>query len=223
MVAPGAIRSIISGLMGEEAHLHKKSLRLRPGPAPYPRPDIASDASSCLKEAMLSEWQIKSRAHACARTHAPFSEGEVIYTLLFRDESGFRREDICEAAWPSYQETIQPFSFWKSTYENPPPPPPEPLPKESVETHLRKLIQEDQPAETNARYILALMLERKKTLKQVDVRQTGNERVLIYEHAKTGEVFLILDPQLRLDQLDSVQAEVYAFLSPPEQTLQPEQ
>jgi hypothetical protein len=172
---------------------------------------------------MLSEWQIKSRAHTCARTQAPFSEGEVIYTLLFRDESGFRREDICEKAWQSYPENAQPFSFWKSTYENPAPPPPEPLPKESVETHLRQLIQEDQPQKANARYVLALMLERKRTLRQVDVRETADERILIYEHAKTGEVFLILDPQLRLDQLDSVQAEVYAFLSPQDQTLQPEQ
>jgi hypothetical protein len=165
---------------------------------------------------MLSEWQIKSRAHACARSQAPFSEGDVIYTLLFRDESGFRREDISEQAWHSCQESVRPFSFWKSTYENPSPPPPEPLPKESVETHLRQLIQEDQPEKANARYILALMLERKKTLKQVDVRETS-------EHTKTGEVFLILDPKLRLDQLDGVQAEVYAFLSPPDQTLQPEQ
>jgi hypothetical protein len=172
---------------------------------------------------MLSEWQIKSRAHACARTQAPFSEGHAIYTLLFRDDSGFRREDISEEAWHSCQESVQPFSFWKSFYENPPPPPPEPLPKESVETHLRQLIQEDQPEKTNARYILALMLERKKTLKQVDVRETGDERILIYEHVKTGEVFLILDPKLRLDQLDAVQTEVYAFLSPPDQTLQPEQ
>jgi len=172
---------------------------------------------------MLSEWQIKSRAHACARSQAPFSECDVIYTLLFRDESGFRREDISEQAWHSGQESVRPFSFWKSTYENPSPPPPEPLPKESVETHLRQLIQEDQPEKANARYVLALMLERKKTLKQVDVRQTDDERILIYQHVKTGEVFLILDPKLRLDQLDDVQTEVYAFLSPPDQTLQPEQ
>jgi len=172
---------------------------------------------------MLSEWQIKSRAHACARSQYPFSEGDVIYTLLFRDESGFRREDISEQAWRSCHESVRPFSFWKSTYENPSPPPPEPLQKESVETHLRQLIQEDQPEKANARYILALMLERKKTLRQVDVRETGDERILIYEHAKTGEVFLILDPKLRLDQLDSVQTEVYAFLSGPDQTLQPEQ
>jgi hypothetical protein len=172
---------------------------------------------------MLSEWQIKSRAHACARSQAPFSEGDVIYTLLFRDESGFRREDISEQAWRSCHESVRPFSFWKSIYENPSPPPPEPLPKESVETHLRQLIQEDQPEKANARYVLALMLERKKTLKQVDVRQTGDERILIYEHVKTGEVFLILDPKLRLDQLEGVQTEIYAFLSPPDQTLQPEQ
>jgi hypothetical protein len=172
---------------------------------------------------MLSEWQIKSRAHSCARTETPFSDGEVIYTLLFRDKSGFRREDISEAAWHSRQETIEPFSFWKSVYEAASPAPPEPLPKESVEAHLRQLIQEDRPEKINARYILALMLERKKTLKQVDVRETGDERILIYEHARTGEVFLILDPMLRLDQLDAVQNELYAFLAPRNQSLQPEQ
>jgi hypothetical protein len=172
---------------------------------------------------MLSEWQIKSRAHVCARTQAPFTSGETIYTLLFQDKSGFRREDISEAAWHSGRETIDPFSFWKSTYEIPPAAPPDPLPKESVEEHLRHLIQEDQPGKINARYILALMLERKKTLKQVDIREAGGERILIYEHSKTGEVFLILDPRLRLDQVDAVQNEVYASLLPPDQSLQPEQ
>jgi hypothetical protein len=32
-----------------------------------------------------------------------------------------------------------------------------------------------------------------------------------------------LDPELRLDQLDAVQNELYAFLAPRSQTLQPEQ
>jgi hypothetical protein len=192
-------------------------------PTAFKLTEIDSLRRSCLKEAMLSEWQIKSRSHSCARTQARFSNGEVIYTLLFREGPDFRREDISEAAWLSRPETVEPFSFWKSTYEDPPPAPPEPLPKESVEAHLRQLIQEDQPEKINARYILALMLERKKTLKQVDVRENGDERILIYEHAKTGEVFLILDPRLQLDQIDAVQNEVYAFLAPRDQFLQPEQ
>ena len=32
--------------------------------------------------------------------------------------------------------------------------------------------------------------------------------VLVYEHARTGDVFLVPDVQLRLDELESVQAEV---------------
>ena len=36
--------------------------------------------------------------------------------------------------------------------------------------------------------------------------------MLIYEHAKTGEVFVIPDPQLRLDQIEAVQNEVAAQL-----------
>ena len=36
----------------------------------------------------------------------------------------------------------------------------------------------------------------------------------IYEHTKTGEVFVIPDPQLRLDQIEQVQQEVAALLAP---------
>jgi hypothetical protein len=35
---------------------------------------------------------------------------------------------------------------------------------------------------------------------------------LIYEHAKTGDVFVVPDPQLRLDELGGVQAEVAQLL-----------
>jgi hypothetical protein len=66
------------------------------------------------------------------------------------------------------------------------------------------------------------MLERKKVLKQVDARETKEERLLIYEHAKTGEVFIIPDPRLKLAELEKVQQEVYALLTGSGQKGQPE-
>jgi citrate lyase subunit beta/citryl-CoA lyase len=45
---------------------------------------------------MQQDWEIKGRSHACTRTGKTFEEGEFFYTLLFRDEAGFRRE--CEEA-----------------------------------------------------------------------------------------------------------------------------
>ena len=65
----------------------------------------------------------------------------------------------------------------------------------------------------NACYVLAAMLERKRVLKQVktESRDAGN-RVLVYEQGSTGDVFIVPDPQLRLDELESVQNEVAELL-----------
>jgi hypothetical protein len=166
-----------------------------------------------LLPAMLSEWEIKARSHRCARTNEPFRDGAYIYTLLFRERIGFRREDISEKAWRELKDASSLFSFWKAKYEAPPPRPPESMPKESTEELLRRLIRDERPDQLNARYVLAVMLERKKILKQVDVRETSDEKWLIYEHAKSGEAFIIVDPRLRLDQIDAVQQELMDLLA----------
>ncbi len=116
---------------------------------------------------LANDWPIKHRADVCAATGRPFQAGEQFYTLLFREVEGFRREDLSEEAWSKRNENIRPFSFWKSRYEPPPDPPPDPLPKENAEDLLRRLLAEDNKAHANACYVLAVMLERKRVLKQV--------------------------------------------------------
>ncbi len=56
------------------------------------------------------------------------------------------------------------------------------------------------------------MLERKRVLKQIKTETAENGPVLIYEHAKNGDVFIVPDAQLRLDELDAVQNEVATLL-----------
>jgi hypothetical protein len=60
--------------------------------------------------------------------------------------------------------------------------------------------------------VLAVMLERKRVLKQIKSEQVENGRVLIYEHGATGDVFIVPDPQLRLGELGNVQNEVADLL-----------
>ena len=157
-----------------------------------------------------NDWAIKTRADACAATQRPFEAGEYFYTLLFRDPEGFRREDLSEEAWTKRNENIHPFSFWKTRYE-PVPENPEPLGKENAEQLFRRLITcEDPPA--NACYVLAAMLERKRVLKQIKTETAEKGRLLIYEHGVTGDVFIVPDPGLRLDELESVQNEVAQLL-----------
>lgn len=161
---------------------------------------------------LADEWSIQHRAEACAVTGRPFAAGENFYTLLFRDGSGFRRQDLSEEAWRERNENLQPFSFWRSRFEPPPAAPPEPLPKENAEELFRRLVAAGDNANANACYVLAAMLERKRVLKQIQTDQNEHGRVLIYEHVKTGDVFVVPDPQLRLDELGGVQTEVAQLL-----------
>ncbi|MCX7713297.1 MAG: hypothetical protein N2035_06500 [Chthoniobacterales bacterium] len=159
--------------------------------------------------ALTNDWEIQTPSHQCKITGQKFQEGQIFYTLLFREENGFRREDLCEEAWKNYDKKKQAFSLWKSKY-NPPPPRTEPIPTNNAESLLRQLIQENNPQTRNVRYILAVMLERKRTLRP---QKSSDSSVLVYQHAKTGEVFVIEDPKLKLEQLPIIQREVVQLLN----------
>lgn len=161
-----------------------------------------------MNPSLANDWPIKHRADVCARTQRPFEPGEQFYTLLFREGEGFRREDLSEEAWAQRNENIRPFSFWKTKYEPPPAEPPEALAKENAEDLLRRLLARNEPSNANACYVLAIMLERKRVLKPIKSEESEGRPVLVYEHAKTGDVFIVPDVHLRLSELEEVQNEV---------------
>ncbi len=100
---------------------------------------------------------------------------------------------------------------WQGIYELPPPPV-EPIHKENAESLLRKLVELDDPRYVPAMYILAVMLERKRLLKVKEQVVRDGQRVFIYEHPRTGDVFTVVDPVLQLNQLDAVQRDVAELL-----------
>jgi len=51
-----------------------------------------------------------------------------------------------------------------------------------------------------------------RVLKQIKTENAEKGRLLIYEHGATGDVFIVPDPGLRLDELEHVQNEVAQLL-----------
>ena len=167
--------------------------------------------------AITQNWNIKSRSHQCFATGEKFTDGEAIVATIFPDPEDvdrFERHDFSERGWADRPDSEpSPFSSWHTTYEAPvKEEKPEVVEKESAESLLRRLVEEDEPHTENTRFILAIMLERKKQLKQIEVNHTGHSRLLIYEHDKSGEVFIVKDPELKLDEVDQVQQEVSDLL-----------
>ena len=163
---------------------------------------------------LMQEWNIQARALQCAVTSRPFDKGERVYSALYWRDGQYQRVDLCADAWKARNENIEPLSAWQTEFVPPPPPEPEPLKKDDAESLLRRLMAENAPATRNARYILALMLERKKVLRQVERQRQEGGSALVYEHLPSGEVWLIEDPGLKLNELSAVQDEVAHLLAP---------
>ena len=163
----------------------------------------------------MDNWNIQSRAAACQTCSQPFADKQIYHTLLFDVPPDLRRSDICETCWQK-QNTGDTrsrtgfISHWQGIYESPVVS--DPIQKETAETLLRKLIEQNDPRYAPAGYILAVMLERKRILKVKEQVVRDGTRVFIYEQPATGDVFAIADPHLRLDQLEEVQRDIAALL-----------
>ncbi len=167
----------------------------------------------------MIDWNIQARSHVCQGCHKHFVDQESFHTTLRDERIGFERRDLCVACWNSENgelnlggEKHRIVSQWQVVYITPPASPPDAIQKDTAESLLRKLVSQNDPTHEGARYILAVMLERKRVLKSKGQVKEGDRRVLIYEQPKTGDVFMIVDPKLQLNQLESVQRDVLQLL-----------
>lgn len=164
---------------------------------------------------MLQNWHIRTRTHVCAQTEVPFDDGQAIHTAIYFDPEtgGYLRRDVSLEAWAAELAERTPYSSWKSVYQkNVSEERPDIASKENALVLLQRLIEEDEAHTEHARYILAVMLERKKQLSETAVKDTETGKMRFYENKKSGDVFIIRDPELHLDELESVQEEVAMLL-----------
>jgi len=164
----------------------------------------------------MLEWNIQSRAHTCHFTHHHFVEGESYHTVLLENRSGFERLDLSAAAWREHGTEISGragfVSHWKGTYQAPAAAPPEAIRRDDAESLLRALLERRDERYGAAAFILAVMLERKRLLRMKGQAREGGKRVLLYEQPRTGDVFVVTDPELQLSQLEAVQRDVGLLL-----------
>ncbi|MGH7953453.1 MAG: hypothetical protein ACREFE_16280 [Limisphaerales bacterium] len=165
----------------------------------------------------MNEWNIQCRADACEACGKLFADRETFHTLLFDEcAENLRRSDVCEACWQNQfsdgaRERKGFISHWQTIYEAPAPVV-DAIQKDTAETLLRKLIEQNDPRYAPTAFILAVMLERKRILKVKEQIVRDGRRAFIYEQPKTGDIFTIADPDLQLNQLEAVQRDVAQLL-----------
>jgi hypothetical protein len=158
----------------------------------------------------MTDYQIQASTRRCAVTGLELKPGERYYSVLIDDGATLTRKDYSLQAWQGPPEGA--FSFWQGRLPAGTAPRRPPIDDDILLECFARLEGELEPGKVSFRYVLALLLVRRKRLRLEDVRQEDGQEVLSLRDARTGARHQVIDPGLPDDELEAVQDEVFQLL-----------
>ncbi len=147
----------------------------------------------------MSEWRIHHYQARCSTCGRSFEEGEAFFSLLFLEPEALRREDLCQGCLgpPGAGAGLV---FWRRRHR------PDrrrglAVDFEALEELFLALDGRSEERLAEIRYLLALLLLRKKRLKLVGVRRADSGETLSVRRPRRAEEF-----EVRVFELDSERA-----------------
>jgi hypothetical protein len=147
-----------------------------------------------------TEWKIAKSNQTCVLCGARFGATQDYFSALFEQGSSFERRDYCATCFKEHRPANV-YSFWKTAVpEEEEGKPRRPvLDAESVLEFFRRLGEERDPRRISFRFVLALMLARKKVLKlERNARAAEGAEVLVFVERRSGERHEV--PSLQMDE-----------------------
>lgn len=176
-----------------------------------------------------TEWKFDSRKNACVRCGADLRPGERLFSAIYVEGDDLLRRDFCPACWPEACGGNE-FSFWASVV--PEPANEETRKKKRIEALLntemlldilREMADAPDPRKRRFRFVLALMIMRRKKLKLVEITQkklgeseeAAKETVLVLREVGKGarRHFDIVDVKMSEEEMIAAQDEVGKVLA----------
>ncbi len=158
----------------------------------------------------MTEYQIQPNTRRCAVTGRELVAGEKYFSVLLSEGAQFIRQDFSGDAWRGPPEGA--FSFWSgrvpSQEENKRPT----FDDEMLLDCFQRLETQQDPQKVNFRYVLSLLLLRRKKLKFEQAAMQGEQETLTLRCVRSGTTYQVVNPRLQEEQLVQVQDEVVALL-----------
>jgi hypothetical protein len=158
----------------------------------------------------MTPYQIQGPARQCAATGRDLRPGERFYSVLLEEAGQFARKDYAADAWPGPPEGA--IAYWSGRIPASGQPRRPIINDELLVDCFQHLGDALEPAQRNFRYVVALLLMRRKRFKFEDVRKNGAEEVILLRDAKSGSRHEVPDPHLNDAEMASVQDEVFRVL-----------
>lgn len=160
------------------------------------------------------DWNISKSTRRCSQCNKEFAESEIYFSILLDEPAGLVRQDFCSVCWTaSSQPRANQLSFWKTEVPRADAPKKMFVDDAVIFDFFKRLEgEEEDAAKRNFRYILALMLMRKKLLKFKDVKRADGKEYIILRRSRTEEEHRVLNPSLTDEETEQVRIELSRIL-----------
>jgi len=159
---------------------------------------------------VATNFDIQGPTRRCSVTGRDLVAGEK-YVAALTDQAGrYVRADFAAEVWPGPPAGC--VAFWPGRVRAAASRKPA-FPDALLVDWFRDLAGNPDPSRINLRYVVALLLMRRKRLKFEDLARTpAGDPVLVVRDAKTGTRHDIPDPRLTEAEVGAVQAEIFGVL-----------
>jgi hypothetical protein len=158
----------------------------------------------------VTDYQIQPNTRRCFVTGRELKPGETFYGVLLDEGSQLVRHDYSAEVWHGPPENA--FGFWAGKVPAPDQDKGPRIDDDMLLECFGRLEGQNDPGRVNFRYVVALLLMRRKRLKFGAARREDGHEVLRLRDARTGAEHDVVNPGLTDAEMASVQAEVLKVL-----------
>ena len=158
----------------------------------------------------MEQWEVQRSAGRCAGTDRQLQPGEEYYAALIDQKTCFERCDYSVEFWQQHQPKV--FSFWKTQV-------PKPNQKKKIFVDdavlinlFERLADETEPLKINFRFVIALILMRKRILKYEDSRRENDNEIWKMRFVRETQLHEVTNPNLNEEQIQQVSQELSTIL-----------
>ncbi len=158
----------------------------------------------------MADWEINRPLGQCSGSGRRIEPGEEYFGALVETEQGLQRQDFCSEFWE--REKPQVYCFWRTKLAAPNEKKELFISDDMLVAFFERLANETEPEKVSFRFVLALVLMRKRRLKYDSTKtEDGHE---IWRLRMTGEKDLVdvVNPHLSEDQIEQLTSQIGQIL-----------
>ena len=159
----------------------------------------------------MEQWKVQRTSCKCGGTEKELLPGEEIYAALVETEEGFERIDFCKEFWEAAPPQV--YCYWKYKI-----PVKEEKQKLLVDNNVLtnvflRLAGEDQEKKINFRFVLALILMRKRILKYDTTVIQDEKEIWKMKMVKDPNLHDVVNPHMDDEKIQEVSHELSSILN----------